>query len=91
MDSPVYNSIEYIKFVLINIVLVDIAININLCKQMASAKEDNKHQGVGIVGAGLVGCLTALAFAAKGFSVTLFELRPDPKKLRMKRTFGLLT
>lgn len=81
MDSPVYNSIEYIKFVLINIVLVDIAININLCKQMASAKEDNKHQGVGIVGAGLVGCLTALAFAAKGFSVTLFELRPDPKKV----------
>lgn len=46
---------------------------------MASMKEENKHQGVGIVGAGLVGCLTALAFAAKGFSVTLFELRSDPK------------
>ncbi|KAK6458674.1 kynurenine 3-monooxygenase mitochondrial precursor [Scheffersomyces xylosifermentans] len=39
----------------------------------------NRHQGVGIVGAGLVGCLAALAFAAKGYSVTLFELRSDPK------------
>lgn len=36
-------------------------------------------RGVGIVGAGLVGCLAALAFAAKGFSVTLFELRSDPR------------
>ena len=40
-----------------------------------------KHQGVGIVGAGLVGGLTALAFAAKGFSVTLFDLCSDPKKV----------
>lgn len=41
-------------------------------------EDSNNHQGIGIVGAGLVGCLTALAFASKGFSVTLFELRSDP-------------
>lgn len=40
--------------------------------------ESRKLQSVGIVGAGLVGCLAALAFSAKGFTVYLFELRPDP-------------
>lgn len=35
---------------------------------------------VGIVGAGLVGCLAGLALNAKGFDVTIFELRPDPRK-----------
>ncbi|EMG45324.1 BNA4 Kynurenine 3-monooxygenase [Candida maltosa Xu316] len=40
---------------------------------------ETKHQTIGIVGAGLVGCLTALAFASKGYEVTLFELRPDPR------------
>ncbi|ODV81466.1 FAD/NAD(P)-binding domain-containing protein [Suhomyces tanzawaensis NRRL Y-17324] len=40
------------------------------------------QQGVGIVGAGLVGCLAALAFNAKGFSVTLFEYRDDPSKTK---------
>lgn len=34
---------------------------------------------VGIVGAGLVGCLAALAFSAKGYDVTLFEMRPDSR------------
>lgn len=36
-------------------------------------------QTVGVVGAGLVGCLAALAFRAKGYDVTLFEMRPDPR------------
>lgn len=38
------------------------------------------QESVGIVGAGLVGCLAALAFAAKGYRVTLFDLRDDPRK-----------
>lgn len=37
-------------------------------------------QTVGIVGAGLVGCVTALGLQAKGFQVTLFELRPEPNE-----------
>lgn len=41
-------------------------------------------RGVGIVGAGLVGCLAALALAAKGFQVTLFELRSDPRLTKTK-------
>lgn len=35
------------------------------------------NESVGVVGAGLVGCLAALAFSAKGYNVTLFEMRPD--------------
>ncbi|KAM9930312.1 hypothetical protein OXX59_000605 [Metschnikowia pulcherrima] len=34
---------------------------------------------IGVVGAGLVGCLTALAFSAKGYKVKLFDLRKDPR------------
>ncbi|KAG7663692.1 BNA4 [[Candida] subhashii] len=41
--------------------------------------DNDDRQSVGVVGAGLVGCLAALAFAAKGFHVTLFELRQDPR------------
>lgn len=37
------------------------------------------QEHVGIVGAGLVGCLTALAFAKKGFQVSIFDMRPDPR------------
>ncbi|ANB11977.1 kynurenine 3-monooxygenase [Sugiyamaella lignohabitans] len=37
----------------------------------------NESHTVGIVGAGLVGCLAALAFANEGFKVELFESRPD--------------
>lgn len=39
----------------------------------------SEKQTVGIVGAGLVGCLAALGFRAKGYDVTLFEMRPDPR------------
>lgn len=34
---------------------------------------------VGIVGAGLVGCVAALAFSAKGYQVSVYELRQDPR------------
>lgn len=39
------------------------------------------HTGIGIVGAGLVGCLAALAFAKKGYVVSLFDMRADPRTL----------
>lgn len=39
----------------------------------------SQNPSVGIVGAGLVGSLAALGFRAKGFDVTLFEMRPDPR------------
>lgn len=34
---------------------------------------------VAIVGAGLVGCVAALAFRAKGYAVEVFEMRADPR------------
>ncbi|CAL1190397.1 unnamed protein product [Candida parapsilosis] len=41
---------------------------------------------IGIVGAGLVGCLAALAFSRKGYDVCLFDLRSDPTNIdRSKR------
>lgn len=36
-------------------------------------------KSVGIVGAGLVGCIAGLALASRGYSVTIFDLRADPK------------
>lgn len=37
-------------------------------------------QSVAIVGAGLVGCLASLAFESKGYNVTLYEMRGDPRE-----------
>lgn len=36
-------------------------------------------QSVAVVGAGLVGCVAALAFSSKGYKVTLYEMRQDPR------------
>ena len=35
--------------------------------------------GFGVVGAGLAGSLLALALARRGFAVTVYERRPDPR------------
>ncbi|WPK25747.1 hypothetical protein PUMCH_003074 [Australozyma saopauloensis] len=37
-------------------------------------------ESVAVIGAGLVGCLAALAFSSKGYNVTLYELRQDPRQ-----------
>ncbi|CCH42857.1 Kynurenine 3-monooxygenase [Wickerhamomyces ciferrii] len=39
---------------------------------------------VGVVGAGLVGCLAALGLSKKGYKVTILELRDDPRKSQNK-------
>lgn len=36
-------------------------------------------ESVAIVGAGLVGCLSAIAFAKRGYKVTVFDYRLDPR------------
>lgn len=41
---------------------------------------------VGIVGAGLVGCLAALALAQKGYDVVLYDLRDDPRILFLDKS-----
>lgn len=53
---------------------------------MTSDQKPNDRVSIGIVGAGLVGCLAALAFSRKGYDVSIFDLRPDPKSVdRSKR------
>ena len=37
-----------------------------------------------VVGAGLVGCLTAFGLAKRGWTVTLYERRPDPRQDRFE-------
>ncbi|KAK6198091.1 kynurenine 3-monooxygenase mitochondrial precursor [Scheffersomyces amazonensis] len=51
--------------------------------------EDSKPQTVAVVGAGLVGCLAALAFQKKGFEVTLYDMRPDPTLTEDRRQKNL--
>ncbi|RLV91018.1 Kynurenine 3-monooxygenase [Spathaspora sp. JA1] len=55
---------------------------IDITKTVSSSTDrytSDSRETVGIVGAGLVGCLAALAFAKKGYLVTVFELRSDPR------------
>ncbi|MGJ6968811.1 FAD-dependent oxidoreductase [Streptosporangium sp. G11] len=40
---------------------------------------------VAVVGAGLVGCLTACYLARRGYEVTLYERRPDPREAAPER------
>lgn len=46
---------------------------------MSTESSNVNNQSVAVVGAGLVGCLATLGLAKRGYSVTLFELRPDPR------------
>ncbi|OBA24365.1 kynurenine 3-monooxygenase [Metschnikowia bicuspidata var. bicuspidata NRRL YB-4993] len=48
------------------------------------------QESVGVVGAGLVGCLAALAFSAKGYKVHLFDLRRDPRLETSQRSLRLI-
>ncbi len=43
------------------------------------------HSEVAVVGAGLVGCLTACYLARRGYEVTLYERRPDPRRAAPER------
>lgn len=45
---------------------------------MSQHSQKQDQHSVGIVGAGLVGSVAALAFVSKGYTVTLFEARDDP-------------
>ncbi|WP_344929285.1 NAD(P)/FAD-dependent oxidoreductase, partial [Streptosporangium carneum] len=44
----------------------------------------SRHE-VAVVGAGLVGCLTACYLARRGYEVTLYERRPDPREAAPER------
>lgn len=44
----------------------------------------NVQHSVGIVGAGIVGCVAALALESRGYDVTVFEMREDPRYADMK-------
>lgn len=37
-------------------------------------------ESVGIIGAGPVGCLIAIALANRGYSMSLFDYRKDPRR-----------
>jgi kynurenine 3-monooxygenase len=51
--------------------------------------QEESHKHVGVVGAGLVGCLAALAFAKRGYEVSLFEMRPETEGNRGLRSINL--
>ena len=42
-------------------------------------------KAIAIIGAGLVGTLSAIYFAKRGYSVSLYERRPDPRKQTVER------
>jgi kynurenine 3-monooxygenase len=44
-----------------------------------------KHQNITIVGAGLVGSLAALMLARRGYTVNVFERRPDMRRTQAER------
>lgn len=47
-----------------------------------------KQKTVAVIGAGLVGCLAALAFERKGFKVKVYEGRPDARTPEQREIFS---
>lgn len=56
---------------------------------MTVAQDQDRPKRIGVVGAGLVGCLVALALAKKGYSVSLFEMRPETEADKGLRSINL--
>lgn len=54
----------------------------------AGAGETPIKKTVAIIGAGLVGCLAALAFERKGFNVRVYEGRPDARTPEQRKIFS---
>lgn len=52
-----------------------------------STGEQNRARAA-VVGAGPVGCLTALSLANRGFQVAIYERRPDPRENQIGSTSG---
>lgn len=48
----------------------------------------SKKKTVAVIGAGLVGCLAALAFERKGFNVRVYEGRPDARTPEQREIFS---
>ena len=50
---------------------------------MAGKFEKNENKKIAIVGGGLVGSLAACYFAQRNFDVSLYEYRPDIRKMKV--------
>lgn len=50
--------------------------------------ETRKTKTVAVIGAGLVGCVAALAFAKKGYNVRVYEGRPDARSPEQREIFS---
>ena len=55
--------------------------------QAETSQPTPKNKTVAIIGAGLVGCLAALAFERKGYKVRVYEGRPDARTPEQRKIF----
>lgn len=76
--------------------LADSAVLVNENPETPNVHEDtpppvsphSEQRTVAIIGAGLVGCLAALAFERKGFKVRVYEGRPDARTPEQRALFS---